>query len=170
MRAPFTSLLERKEGMRIKQFLVLSSALAIGVVLGHLGNALVRADDERGAGKTSIYNLDNCVTEFSEDRVERTEKGWRFWFVAQSVSKTFNFNMSNVKGRSANHAAHTHGEEEIFYVFEGTAKFTLNGESKIVGPNSTLFCPAGVSHGIFNAGDTPLRYAVIKANYPASNE
>ena len=74
------------------------------------------------------------------------------------------------RGRSANHAAHTHGEEEILYVFEGTAKFTLNGESKIVGPNSTLFCPAGVSHGIFFAGDTPLRYAVIKSNYPASDE
>ena len=55
-------------------------------------------------------------------------------------------------------------------MFEGTAKFTLNGESKIVGPDSTLFCPSGMPHGIFNVGDTPLRYAVIKSDYPDSDE
>ena len=152
--------------MRTSQFLAVTSVFLIGMITGCLGGTLLCTDAEERSEEASAFTLDNCVTEFSEDRVEETENGWRFWFVPQSVSKTFNFKMTQVGGRSANHDAHAHPEEEIFYVFEGTAQFTLNGESKVVGPDSTLFCPSGVPHGIFNVGDTPLRYAVIKANYP----
>ncbi len=61
----------------------------------------------------------------------------------------------------------TYPEEEIIFILKGKAEFTLREETKVVGSNSTLFCPSGVLHGIRNVGDTPLRYAIIKGNYPA---
>jgi quercetin dioxygenase-like cupin family protein len=99
--------------------------------------------------------------------VTKTARGWEFWFVPTNLSPTFNFKMSYVGPRSANHPPHAHPEEEIYYIFEGKAEFSLDGKTKVVGPDSTMFCPSGVPHGIRNVGDTPLRYAVIKANYPA---
>ena len=101
---------------------------------------------------------------------KKTKKGWVYWHVPRDLSPGFNFKISNVGPKLANHSAHTHPEEEIFYILEGTAKFSLNGQTKIVGPKSTLFCPSGISHGISNAGDTELTYAVIKANYPLEDE
>ena len=115
----------------------------------------------------NIYTAENCIREFSQEDVKETKKGWQYWHVAKDLSPTFNFKISHVGPQSANHPPHTHPEEEIFYILEGTAKFSFNGETKIVGPKSTMFCPSDIPHGIGNAGDKPLTYAVIKANYPA---
>lgn len=116
------------------------------------------------------YTMENCIKEFSMEDTQKTKKGWLYWHVPRNLSPGFNFKISNVGPQSANHGAHTHPEEEIFYILEGTARFSLNGETKIVGPKSTLFCPSGISHGISNAGDTELTYAVIKANYPREDK
>jgi len=35
-----------------------------------------------------------------------------------------------------------------------------------VGPSATMSCPSEMPHAIRNVGDKPLRYAIIKANYP----
>ena len=124
---------------------------------------------EQGHAKDIPYTIENCISEFSQGNATNTEKGWRYWHVPKDISPTFNFKISNVGPQSANHAAHTHAEEEIFYILEGTAKFLFNGKTKTVGPKSTMFCPSGIPHGISNVGDKPLTYAVIKANYPKGN-
>jgi quercetin dioxygenase-like cupin family protein len=112
------------------------------------------------------YSLENCIREFSQDKAEKTERGWEFWFVPAELSPTFNFKMTQVGAQSANHPPHSHPEEEIYYIIEGKAEFSLNGQTKVVGANSTMFCPPNMPHGIRNIGDAPLRYAVIKANVP----
>jgi len=117
----------------------------------------------------TFYTIENCITEFSQEDAISTKKGWRYWHVPKELSPTFNFKISNVDPKSANHAAHTHEEEEIFYILEGTAEFLFDGETRTVGPKSTMFCPSGIPHGIRNLGDKPLTYAVIKANYPTEN-
>ena len=60
--------------MRIKGFLILASVLGVGVVIGHLQGAMVLADDAGSSEKARAFTLENCVTEFSEDRVQKTEK------------------------------------------------------------------------------------------------
>jgi mannose-6-phosphate isomerase-like protein (cupin superfamily) len=32
----------------------------------------------------------------------------------------------------------------------------------LAGPNTAVFCPPGVFHGIRNAGETPVRYMIIR--------
>ncbi|HKJ79760.1 MAG TPA: cupin domain-containing protein, partial [Prolixibacteraceae bacterium] len=58
-----------------------------------------------------------------------------------------------------------HAQDEFFFILEGTAEFHLDGNTKIVGPYTSLYCPADVPHGISNSGDTELKYLVIK-KYP----
>ena len=131
-----------------------------GAGAGYLGSSAVAAKD--GADEP-VYTIANCVSELSEDQVKKTDKGWQFWFVPSSLSKRLVFKMTEVAAHSANHPAHAHPGEEIIFVFEGEVEFSLAGETKIVGPNSSLYCPPGVPHGIRNVGDTPIRYAIILA-------
>jgi len=73
--------------------------------------------------------------------------------------------LSVVAPNQATHPPHEHEEDEFFFVLEGSAKFRLDGETTVVGPYTSLYCPADIAHGISNAGDTELKYLVIK-KYP----
>jgi uncharacterized cupin superfamily protein len=68
-------------------------------------------------------------------------------------------------GRAA-HEPHAHAGEEIIYVIEGTAEIRMGDEVQIVGPNTAVFCPEQILHGIRNAGETPIRYLIIRAATP----
>ena len=129
-----------------------------GAGAGYLSYAAAMANET----DEPVYSIATCVSEFSEERVQKTDKGWQFWFVPSSLSKNLIFKMTEVSANSANHPAHAHRGDEIIFVFEGKVEFTLAGESKIVGPNSSLYCPPGIPHGIRNVGDTPIRYAIIR--------
>ena len=153
-------------GMKLRTVAFLLVVFSVGVGAGYLSHTVAMAKD--GADKP-MYSIDNCVSEFSEKRAQKTDQGWRFWFVPSSLSKTLTFKMTEVSAKSANHPPHVHGGEEIIFIFEGTAEFTMKDKTKTVGPNSSMYCPPGVLHGIRNVGDTPLRYAIIKANCPPCN-
>ena len=70
--------------------------------------------------------------------------------------------MSVVGPRLAAHAPHKHLEDEVIFVLEGTAELLLAGQTRVVGPLSSLYCPSNVEHGIKNAGDAELKYLIIK--------
>jgi mannose-6-phosphate isomerase-like protein (cupin superfamily) len=70
--------------------------------------------------------------------------------------------MSVVAPHKSTHAPHKHIEDEFFFILEGTASFYLDGKTKEVGKYTSLYCPSNVMHGISNAGDTELKYLVIK--------
>src|SRR5215216_6573920 len=51
-----------------------------------------------------------------------------------------------------------HTIEEMFVILDGEAEFTINGRtSKIKGP-ALVPCKMGNSHGIYNSGNTPIRW------------
>ena len=110
------------------------------------------------------YTLENCITAFNENKLQKSERGWAYWFAAKELTGGLNLKMSEVKAHTAHHGSHVHPEAEIFFILEGTAEFTLEGKTEIVEKNTSLFCPPNVSHGIRNAGDAPMRYFVIKSN------
>jgi quercetin dioxygenase-like cupin family protein len=162
--------------MKRKQWLAMAlpatsvlSAMALGAkstaALAENSASKPRAEKQKVRGD-KMFTIETCIREFSEAAAEKTTQGWQFWSVATDLSPTFNLKMTQVGPQSANHPPHAHPEEEIYYVLEGKAEFSLDGKSKTVGPNSTMFCPSRMPHGIRNVGDAPLRYAVIKANYP----
>jgi quercetin dioxygenase-like cupin family protein len=116
---------------------------------------MLKADSAR-------YTIDNCVNVFSKEKIENTEAGYQYWFVDKELAEGKTLKMSVVKPHSATHAPHSHPEDEFFFVLEGKVEFYLNGQRKVVGPFSSLYCPPNVEHGISNVGDTEAKYLVVK--------
>ncbi len=59
---------------------------------------------------------------------------------------------------------HTHGpdEEEYYFVIEGTATMTLNGESVEVGPGDLVRNPPGGTHSLVNDRSDTVRLLVFE--------
>jgi quercetin dioxygenase-like cupin family protein len=112
--------------------------------------------------KHKNYTIDNCVTEFSMSKTQKTAVGYQFWFADKNFIDGRTLKMSVVEPNSATHPPHKHAEDEFFFVLEGTAEFYLNGKTKIAGPYTSFYCPSNVEHGIKNVGETVLKYLVIK--------
>jgi quercetin dioxygenase-like cupin family protein len=70
--------------------------------------------------------------------------------------------VTTVKAGEASHAAHSHPEEELIIVKEGTIESVQNGQTERVGPGSIIFESSNQLHGLRNAGSTTATYYVIK--------
>lgn len=108
------------------------------------------------------FTIENCVTEFSMDKANKTQVGYQFWFADRDFIDGRTLKMSVVAPHLATHPPHKHAEDEFFFVLEGTAEFYLDGKTKVAGPYTSFYCPSNVEHGIRNVGDTELKYLVIK--------
>lgn len=65
------------------------------------------------------------------------------------------------KGCSIGEHLHS-GEEEIFYVLEGMAKYNDNGNEVVLQQGDSCICKSGQKHSVANAGDEKLKlFAVI---------
>jgi mannose-6-phosphate isomerase-like protein (cupin superfamily) len=112
------------------------------------------------------YSLDNLVNPFTMDRTEKSDTGYVYWFFdKQFTGNGKTLKLSVVHPHEASHPPHHHVEDEFWYVLEGKAEFFIDGKTRIVGPNTGMYAPSNVEHGIKNAGDTDLKYLVIK-QYP----
>jgi mannose-6-phosphate isomerase-like protein (cupin superfamily) len=109
------------------------------------------------AGK---YTIENSVNTFSMDKIEKTGAGYQYWFADKKFLDGRTLKMSVVKPGKATHEPHA--EDEFFFVLEGQAEFFLDDKTAVVGPYTSLYCPSNSKHGIRNAGDTELKYLVIK--------
>jgi mannose-6-phosphate isomerase-like protein (cupin superfamily) len=119
----------------------------------------LKAQDKKDSVK---YTIDNCINVFNPSKVEKTDAGFQYWFLDKNFADGKTVKLSVVKPHSATHAPHSHIEDEVFFILEGNAEFYLNGTWKTVAPNTTLYCPSNVMHGIRNPGNKELRYLVIK--------
>ncbi len=111
------------------------------------------------------YTIENCVNRFTMDNAEETKTGYRYWFADKDFIDGRTLKLSVVRPNQATHPPHHHETDEFFFILEGTARFYLDGETVEVGPYTSLYCPPDSEHGISNAGDSELKYLVIK-KYP----
>ncbi len=125
-----------------------------------LGAALARA-----GGKAPAYDIDNSAKSFAMDAIEKTKVGYQYWFFDKTFAEGRSIKLSVVGPHLATHEPHRHEGHEFFFVLQGKAEFFLEGKKRVVGPQTALYCPPQSLHGISNAGDTELRYLVIK-DYP----
>ncbi|TDW48057.1 cupin domain [Flavobacterium sp. 270] len=108
------------------------------------------------------YTIENCVNHFDLEKATKTKAGYQYWFGDKNFTQENTLKMSIVEPGKSTHALHHHPEEEFFYILEGSASFFLDGKTVVVGPNTSLYCPPNAEHGISNAGNTDLKYLVIK--------
>lgn len=112
--------------------------------------------------ETKQFTIQNCVNHLNMDKTVKTKVGYQYWFADKDFIDGRTLKMSVVAPHQATHAPHTHVADEFFFVLEGTAMLYLNGDSISVEPYTSFYCPANSTHGIRNAGDTELKYLVIK--------
>jgi len=63
---------------------------------------------------------------------------------------------------------HRHeGEDKIYYVVEGSGRFSVDGVEERLGPGEAVVAPAGVDHGLVNDSAEPLLVLVVVAPPPA---
>ena len=60
------------------------------------------------------------------------------------------------------HPPHTHADEEILLVTEGTGQITMNGKASNVGPGALMYVIPNYLHGIRNTGTGPLTFYFFK--------
>jgi quercetin dioxygenase-like cupin family protein len=57
---------------------------------------------------------------------------------------------------------HTHGDQDkIYYVLEGSGRFSLGGKEERLGKGEALVAEAGIEHGLFNDGNEPMLILVV---------
>ncbi len=108
------------------------------------------------------WTIKNCVNQFDKENIIPTKAGYQYWFADKDFLNGRTLKMSVVKPNDATHPPHSHLEDEFFFILEGKAKFYLDGDTVFCEPYSSLYCPSMVKHGISNAGETELKYLVIK--------
>lgn len=124
---------------------------------------------EKDCAISKKWTIKNCVNQFDKSKAVPTKAGYQYWFADKDFLNGRTLKMSVVKPHDATHPPHKHLEDEFFFVLEGKAQFYLNGDSIICEPYSSFYCPSMVEHGISNAGDTDLKYLVIK-DYQTNNQ
>jgi quercetin dioxygenase-like cupin family protein len=152
------------EGKNMHTKNAIAHLLGVTILTGILTSLACAQEMRSPASKpdSSKWTIDKCVNVFSKDKIEKTDAGYQYWFVDKTLADGKTLKMSVVKPHSATHPPHAHPEEEFFFVLEGKVEFYLNGERKVVGPFSSLYCPSNVEHGIRNVGDKEAKYLVVK--------
>ncbi len=131
------------------------------ILLGLIMVTGINAQDNNLSGEKK-YTIENCVNQFELDKATKTESGYRYWFVDKNFIDGRTLKLSVVGPNQASHPPHAHDEDEFFFVLEGRAKFHLDGQETEGTAYTSFYCPANVPHGISNAGDSELKYLVIK--------
>ncbi len=121
-----------------------------------------QTENEKTADVQNVFNIGNCVNQFDPKKTVKTDVGYQYWFANKDFIDGRTLKLSVVLPHQATHKPHKHIEDEFFFILEGRATFYLNGESIEVGPNTSLYCPSNVMHGISNSGESELKYLVIK--------
>jgi quercetin dioxygenase-like cupin family protein len=70
----------------------------------------------------------------------------------------------------ASHAPHTHPNEEIIVIKEGTLEVHLDGKTRRLGPGGLIFAASNVPHAVTNVGTTTAVYHVINWHSPGTKK
>ncbi len=73
----------------------------------------------------------------------------------------FESHITTVNPGQAAHAPHTHGNDEMLLVKEGTLQVILKDQTYQAGPGSLIYYSSLDPHGTFNTGTTPVTYYVF---------
>jgi XRE family transcriptional regulator, regulator of sulfur utilization len=73
----------------------------------------------------------------------------------------FESHITTVNPGQQAHAPHTHGNEEMLIVKDGTLDVTIKGRTYTAGPGAIIFYESNDLHGTHNSGTVPVTYYVF---------
>jgi quercetin dioxygenase-like cupin family protein len=116
--------------------------------------------------------LDSTAWKWEEMQAKKTDVGELRQVVRQPTRTLDELEMhiTTLNPHTTSHPPHTHPNEEMVIVREGTLQAHVNGKEVVVGPGSVLFYASMQPHGVKNVGDTPATYFVINWASPGSKK
>jgi quercetin dioxygenase-like cupin family protein len=117
-------------------------------------------------GNTGI--LGPAVWEWTDLKPRTTDVG-ALRDVVRMPTATLNeleMHITTLKPGLSSHAPHTHPNEELVIIKEGTVEVYSDGVWKRLGPGSIVFNASNSPHALRNVGDTPTTYHVINWKTP----
>ena len=114
--------------------------------------------------------LDSTAWQWKDLAVKKTEQGERRNVVVQSTRTLAELEMhiTTLNPHTASHPPHTHPNEEMVILKEGTLQAHVNGKEVVVNAGGVLFYASQQPHAVQNIGDSPATYYVINWATPAS--
>jgi len=113
--------------------------------------------------KAATAPLGSTVFRWEDFTVKSTAVGERR-DVADNPTPTFEVfesHISTLNPGQASHLPHTHPQEEIIILREGTLEVFVNGATQKADAGSILFFASGNPHAVRNVGDVPAIYTVF---------
>jgi quercetin dioxygenase-like cupin family protein len=108
--------------------------------------------------------MKSSVFDWNKIPVKETKTGsTRDFFRAPTATlDQLECHVTTVNPGEASHAPHSHPEEELILIKEGTVESFQNGVTTELGPGSIIFEASNEPHGVRNVGKTPATYFVFK--------
>ncbi len=85
-------------------------------------------------------------------------ESWIYFHGATAQLSSLASGSYRLKPGAAPHPPHTHPEEELMVIAEGSGELTVEGKPTQVAAGSMMFCAAEHMHGLVNTGQTPLTF------------
>ncbi len=114
--------------------------------------------------------LDSTAWKWEDLPAKKTEVG-ELRSVVRQPTRTLDeleMHITTLNPHTASHQPHTHPNEEMVIVKEGTLQAHVNGKEIVVGPGSVLFFASMQPHAVQNIGDARATYYVINWASPGS--
>jgi len=114
--------------------------------------------------------LDSTAWKWEDLQAKKTDVG-ELRQVVREPTRTLDeleMHITTLNPHTTSHPPHTHPNEEMVIVREGTLQAHVNGKEVVVGPGSVLFYASMQPHGVKNIGETPATYFVINWASPGS--
>lgn len=127
-------------------FALVGAALAAG---GATSASAKVVDDVRGAERAQTLEHP-----FGVQRI--------YYQGATDMLKVFEGGALSLKAGMEPHPPHTHEEEEIMIVTEGTGEISVDGKITKVAPGAMMYTASNSPHGIKNTGAEPLLFYYFK--------
>ncbi|RYY23457.1 MAG: cupin domain-containing protein [Sphingomonadales bacterium] len=123
-----------------------------------------------GAVAQSQQLLGPTVIDWNKMEVKKTDVGAiRDLFRAPTATlDELEMHITTLNPGLSSHPPHTHPNEEIVIIREGTVEMFSASEWKRIGPGSVVFNASNSPHAIRNVGTTPATYHVINWKTPKS--
>ena len=114
--------------------------------------------------------LDSTAWQWAELAPRKTEVGERREVVQQPTRTLDELEMhiTTLNPHTTSHPPHTHPNEEMVILKEGTLQAHVNGKEVVVKAGGVLFYASMQPHGVKNIGDTPATYYVINWASPGT--
>jgi len=114
--------------------------------------------------------LDSTAWNWSEFTSKKTDVG-ELRSVVRQPTRTLDeleMHITTLNPHTTSHPPHTHPNEEMVIVKEGTLQAHVNGKEVVVNAGGVLFYASMQPHGVKNIGDTPATYYVINWASPGT--